>query len=299
MPRKLRKLSITFAKKPRISKTNSIKKVEKDPATSQESKHEKTLNEEIILNIFKSQKVFSKTSEPVSQRNMNQNSCLKVFAWVESTLNSTPLKASFKNSIYHRFIAAHKIIMNSLDQRNIIFDNLSLKILNVTLFLLVYKMEGFITDKLTIRAMIHSFLRTIDEEEKEIEKDILQTEINLLLLVDYNIEQFNNNTYTIAHILYNLIKEKFCVFKKKQMSILDFLPIVIRKIDISNESFLTNMSFLDKGLIALFTTIVKLNNNSLDKTIIMYMRYFIQDLKISTMSLVDFIRYSRYYSKKL
>ena len=67
-----------------------------------------------------------------------------------------------------------------------IIDPLELKKLVVTIFLLTYKIEGFNIGKMTINTLIDAFLKSLCIDREELSNQIIQTELKILNILDYN-----------------------------------------------------------------------------------------------------------------
>ena len=259
-----------------------------------------TVIEYTLLNIYNSQRKLINYRAEGKGNNLYFASRIKILIWIDNILNSTNLKRDIKNSIYHRFSYGYSLIFGILHQNEIFFDKHQFKVLLISLFLIVYKMEGYTINKLTIKNIFTSFLKSAPKSQTTIEKEIKNNEIDLCSLLDYDIFILENNIHQLSQILLKVLSDKFSINQKNVKEILSYLPSSNRNIDNSNNTFiLFNLSQLEKAAVSLFSVFFALNDEHSNNTINQYINYFSNELQILNLSYNEIVNYSKTFSKKL
>ena len=141
-------------------------------------------SEDIIIQLAKRQRKMSNYSD---EENLAYSSRESLLEWCNKVLDSLELSLLEKESIFHRFSTAFDFIMEKLSLiHKSITDPLELKKLVVTIFLLTYKLEGFSIGKMTINTLIDAFLKSLCIDREELSNQIIQTELKILNILDYN-----------------------------------------------------------------------------------------------------------------
>ena len=91
-----------------------------------------------------------------------------------------------------------------------------LKILVITIFLLTYKLEGLSIAKISISNLIDTFLSELKMGKRQLSKKILNYEIKILELIDFNPQIFEDNSISqLSYLLYDLFKKKYNIILKE------------------------------------------------------------------------------------
>ena len=210
--------------------------------------------EDILINISKHQRKmsdYSSESDSISFAGREN-----ILEWCHSILETANLTKSERSSIFHRFCTAYDFIMEKLFLiHSSIKDPDELKIFIITIFLLTYKLEGFSIAKITISNLIDAFLSSLKIDKKELSEKILQNEIKILELIDFDPQIFDDNSiFQLSYILFDLFKKKY------QLKLTDVEEQKIENgIDYLNDSIefsdkmLFNLFPIDKGMISFYS----------------------------------------------
>ena len=163
-------------------------------------------SEDIIIQLAKRQRKMSNYSD---EENLAYSSRESLLEWCNKVLDSLELSLLEKESIFHRFSTAFDFIMEKLSLiHKSITDPLELKKLVVTIFLLTYKLEGFSIGKMTINTLIDAFLKSLCIDREELSNQIIQTELKILNILDYNPLILDDNVHQLSFILYDIMRMK-------------------------------------------------------------------------------------------
>ena len=129
-----------------------------------------------------------------------------ILEWCHNILETVNLTKSERSSIFHRFCTAYDFIMEKLFLIHCsIKEPDELKIFIITIFLLTYKLEGITIAKITISNLIDAFLSALEIDKKDLSEKILQNEIKILELIDFNPQIFeDNNIFQLSYMLLDL-----------------------------------------------------------------------------------------------
>ena len=210
--------------------------------------------EDILINISKHQRKMSDYSSESDSISFTGRE--NILEWCHSILETANLTKSERSSIFHRFCTAYDFIMEKLFLiHSSIKDPDQLKIFIITIFLLTYKLEGFSIAKITISNLIDAFLSSLKIDKKELSDKILQNEIKILELIDFDPQIFDDNSiFQLSYILFDLFKKKY------QLKLTDDEEQKIENgIDYLNDSIefsdkmLFNLFPIDKGMISFYS----------------------------------------------
>ena len=210
--------------------------------------------EDILINISKHQRKMSDYSSESDSISFTGRE--NILEWCHSILETANLTKSERSSIFHRFCTAYDFIMEKLFLiHSSIKDPDELKIFIITIFLLTYKLEGFSIAKITISNLIDAFLSSLKIDKKELSEKILQNEIKILELIDFDPQIFDDNSiFQLSYILFDLFKKKY------QLKLTDVEEQKIENgIDYLNDSIefsdkmLFNLFPIDKGMISFYS----------------------------------------------
>ena len=210
--------------------------------------------EDILMNISKHQRKMSDYS--TESDSISFSSRENVLEWCHNILETISLTKSEKSSIFHRFCTAYDFIMEKLFLNNSsIKEPDELKIFIITIFLLTYKLEGFSIAKITISNLIDEFLSSLNIDKKELSDKILQNEIKILELIDFDPKIFeDNNIFQLSYILFDLFKKKYNLKlneneEEKIETAIDYLNDSIE----FSDKMLFNLVPIDKGMISFYS----------------------------------------------
>ena len=234
--------------------------------------------EDILINISKHQRKMSDYSTESDSISFNGRE--NILEWCHNILETADLTKSEKSSIFHRFCTAYDLIMEKLFLiKCSIKEPDELKTLIITIFLLTYKLEGFSIAKITISNLIDAFLSALEIDKKELSDKILQNEIKILELIDFNPQIFeDNNIFQLSYILFDLFKKKYQLKlndsdEEKIENIIDYLNNSIE----FSDKMLFNLFPIDKGMISFYSAIYYVYSNN--KNIYINLRDFLSYLK--------------------
>ena len=210
--------------------------------------------EDILMNISKHQRKMSDYS--TESDSISFSSRENVLEWCHNILETINLTKSEKSSIFHRFCTAYDFIMEKLFLTNSsIKEPDELKIFIITIFLLTYKLEGFSIAKITISNLIDEFLSSLNLDKKELSDKILQNEIKILELIDFDPKIFEDNSiFQLSYILFDLFKKKYNlkindIDEHKIENAIDYLNDSIE----FSDKMLFNLVPIDKGMISFYS----------------------------------------------
>ena len=259
---------------------------------------EMNMNELILINLFNQQNSISNYQSGIATENIYYQSRKNILSWLDNVLNSTDLKEETKDSIYHRFCYAYSIIFGELFINEIYLAKGELKLFLISLFLIVYKMEGFTISKLTIKNIMKLVHKKEKGDSNRVEKQIEENEITLLSLLDYDLFTLESNMHQMTKIVMSVLSEKYPELKKKENVINEYLRTSNRNIENSNEpNILFDMSPIEKSLISILSVLVGMENsvNMCNK----YVHYLKEELGVISMGTEEVVKYSKMYSQKL
>lgn len=206
-----------------------------------------------------------------------------VLEWCHNILDTINLTKSEKSSIFHRFCTAYDFIMEKLFLLNSsIKEPDELKIFIITIFLLTYKLEGFSIGKITISNLIDEFLSSLNIDKNELSEKILQNEIKILELIDFDPKIFeDNNIFQLSYILFDLFKNKYQlklndIEEKKIENAIDYLNDSIE----FSDKMLFNLVPIDKGMISFYSAAFYVFSNN--KEVYPKLKDFLEYLKNKT-----------------
>ena len=237
--------------------------------------------EDILINISKHQRKMSDYSTESDSISFSGRE--NVLEWCHNILDTINLTKSEKSSIFHRFCTAYDFIMEKLFLLNSsIKEPDELKIFIITIFLLTYKLEGFSIGKITISNLIDEFLSSLNIDKKELSEKILQNEIKILELIDFDPKIFeDNNIFQLSYILFDLFKNKYQlklndIKEKKIENAIDYLNDSIE----FSDKMLFNLVPIDKGMISFYSAAFYVFSNN--KEVYPKLKDFLEYLKNKT-----------------
>ena len=237
--------------------------------------------EDILINISKHQRKMSDYSTESDSISFSGRE--NVLEWCHNILDSINLTKSEKSSIFHRFCTAYDFIMEKLFLLNSsIKEPDELKIFIITIFLLTYKLEGFSIGKITISNLIDEFLSSLNIDKNELSEKILQNEIKILELIDFDPKIFeDNNIFQLSYILFDLFKNKYQlklndIEEKKIENAIDYLNDSIE----FSDKMLFNLVPIDKGMISFYSAAFYVFSNN--KEVYPKLKDFLEYLKNKT-----------------
>ena len=234
--------------------------------------------EDILINISKHQRKMSDYSTESDSLSFNGRE--NILEWCHNILETVNLTKSERSSIFHRFCTAYDFIMEKLFLIHCsIKEPDELKIFIITIFLLTYKLEGITIAKITISNLIDAFLSALEIDKKDLSEKILQNEIKILELIDFNLQIFeDNNIFQLSYMLLDLFKKKYQLNiindeEEKIETVIDYLNDNIE----FSDKMLFNLFPIDKGMISFYSAVyyVYINN----KDIYMKLKDFLGYLK--------------------
>ena len=258
--------------------------------------------EDILMSLFKKQKKiidYSKNKESISFSE-RQN----IIQWCLEVLEPIDLLECQKISIFHRFCTAYDYISAKLFLLNKpIEDQFELKILVINIFLLSYKFEGFSLAKLTISSLIDVFLKDILIERKELIDKIGKNEMNLIALIDYNPQIFDdNNIHQLSYTLYDLFVKKYSLklSSNEEKRIHNALDFINKSIQFSDKILFTYFP-IDKAMLSFYATVEYccLKRQTVLDALKKYNRYLRNNMSIIKLTKEDFDKYCFRFAKIL
>ena len=249
---------------------------------------EKEEKEDILINISKNQRKMSDYNSESDSISFNGRE--NILEWCHNILEKANLTKNEKTSIFHRFCTAYDLIMEKLYLlNNSIKEYNELKILVITIFLLTYKLEGLSIAKISISNLIDTFLSELKMGKRQLSKKILNYEIKILELIDFNPQIFEDNSISqLSYLLYDLFKKKYNIIlkeneEKKIENIMDYLNDNIE----FSDKMLFNLLPIDKGMISFYSSAFYCFINEKDvypklKEYLDYLRNTLKIIKIET-----------------
>ena len=258
--------------------------------------------EDILISLSKKQHKlndFSKNKESIifSERQNAIQWCLQVIENIEISKHQ-------KNSIFHRFCTAFDYLMEKYFLLNkIIKEQDELKIIMITLFLLTYKMEGLILDKLTISSLIDSFMKENIADKNELIDRVAKNEMNIITILDFNPQIFNdNNIHQISYILFDLFVKKYILkfSQKEEKKIHKALDFINKSIEFSDK-ILFKYYPIDKAMLSFYTAVEYscIKRQSILDALKKYNRYLRNNMQIINLTKEDFDKYCVRFAKIL
>jgi len=219
--------------------------------------------EDILINISKHQRKMSDYSTESDSLSFNGRE--NILEWCHNILETVNLTKSERSSIFHRFCTAYDFIMEKLFLIHCsIKEPDELKIFIITIFLLTYKLEGITIAKITISNLIDAFLSALQIDKKDLSEKILQNEIKILELIDFNPQIFDdNNIFQLSYMLLDLFKKKYQlnIINEEEEKIETVIDYLNDNIEFSDK-MLFNLFPIDKGMISFYSAVyyVYINN---------------------------------------
>ena len=211
--------------------------------------------EDIIINISKHQRKMSDYSSESDSLSFSGRE--NILDWCHNILETVDLTKSEKTSIFHRFCTAYDFIMEKLFLIHCsIKEPDELKTFIITIFLLTYKLEGLSIAKISISNLIDAFLSAMNIDKKELSDKILQNEIKILELIDFDPKIFeDNNIFQLSYILFDLFKKKYQlkISEKDEERIETAIDHLNDSIEFSDK-MLFNLFPIDKGMISFYSS---------------------------------------------
>ena len=221
--------------------------------------------EDILINISKHQRKMSDYSTESDSLSFSGRE--NILEWCHNILETADLTKSERSSIFHRFCTAYDILMEKLFLiHSSIKEPDELKIFIITIFLLTYKLEGFSIAKISISNLIDAFLSALKIDKKELSERILQNEIKILELTDFNPQIFDdNNIFQLSYILFDLFKKKYQLklSEKDEEKIENVIDYLNNSIEFSDK-MLFNLFPIDKGIISFYSASFYVFSNNKD-----------------------------------
>ena len=210
--------------------------------------------EDILINISKHQRKMSDYSSESDSLSFSGRE--NILEWCRNILETVDLTKSEKTSIFHRFCTAYDFIMEKLFLIHCsIKEPDELKTFIITIFLLTYKLEGLSIAKISISNLIDAFLSAMNIDKKELSDKILQNEIKILELIDFDPKIFeDNNIFQLSYILFDLFKKKYHLklSDKDEERIETAIDHLNNSIEFSDK-MLFNLFPIDKGMISFYS----------------------------------------------
>ena len=211
--------------------------------------------EDILINISKHQRKMSDYSSESDSLSFSGRE--NILEWCHNILETVDLTKSEKTSIFHRFCTAYDFIMEKLFLIHCsIKEPDELKTFIITIFLLTYKLEGLSIAKISISNLIDAFLSAMNIDKKELSDKILQNEIKILELIDFDPKIFeDNNIFQLSYILFDLFKKKYQlkISEKDEERIETAIDHLNDSIEFSDK-MLFNLFPIDKGMISFYSS---------------------------------------------
>lgn len=231
-----------------------------------------------------------------------------IIEWCHSVVDSINLNKAEKLSIFHRFCTAYDLIMDKLFLINkSIKDEIELKIMTITIFLLSYKLEGFSVAKVTISSLVDAFLSDLGLNPDDLKEKVFKSEMKIIQLMDYNPQIFDdNNIHQLAFLFLDLFIKKYpdALEKNDREKLEEYFGIINQAVEFS-ENMLFKFLPLDKALITFYcctefllgTKNDHIKNESKKKLKEFY--EYLVNMKIARAKLEDFSKYVNKYENRL
>jgi hypothetical protein len=257
--------------------------------------------EDILMNISKKQR---KTSDYSDEGSLPYNTRESIIGWCYNVLNSIQLTETEKKSIFYRFCTAYDFIMEKLFLiHQSIKEEKELKIFIITIFLITYKMEGFVIAKITISNLIDAFLSEFHIERKDLIDKIVFYEMKIIELIDFNPQIFDdNNIYQLSLLLWDLFNKKYNInitdSEKEQIE--NMINYINKSIEF-NDQMIFDIFPIDKAMMSFYIS-VKYYCNKRDEIMIVllnFYEYLKNTMKIIKISQTDLNKYSMQLEKQI
>ena len=258
--------------------------------------------EDILINISKHQRKMSDYSSESDSISFNGRE--NILEWCHNVLETVNLTKNERASIFHRFCTAYDLIMEKLFLINkTIKDYDELKILVITIFLLTYKLEGLSIAKISVSNLIDAFLSALNIDKNQLSQKILNYEIKILELMDFNPQIFEDNSISqLSYILFDLFKKKYNLKlkeeeEKKTENIINYLNDTIE----FSDKMLFNLIPLDKGMISCYSSIFYtfVDNAEIYNNLKEYLNYLKNTLKVLKIETEVIEGYAMIYSEQI
>ena len=256
---------------------------------------------EIILqNISKQQKQTKNYSEEKNSISFRKRE--NIYEWCHKLLDSTELSKIEKSSIFHRFCTAYDFVMEKLFViHHPIKEEEELKILIITIFLLAYKMEGFSIGKISISNLIESFLNEIEMDKNKLSNEVLQYEVKVLELIDFDPQVFNdNNIYQLSYLIWDLYKKIYNanLDETTEIKIENVFTYLNDMLEFSDK-MVFDLFPIDKAVISFYTSLYYIMNESKNffeiiKEFHLYLKNKMKVINISDESIQEYVM--KYYN---
>ena len=175
-----------------------------------------------------------------------------------------------------------------------------LKIMIITLFLLAYKMEGLILDKLTISSLIDSFMKENKTNKEELIDRVVKNEMNIITILDFNPQIFNdNNIHQISYILFDLFAKKYLLkfSEKEEKKIHNALDFINKSIQFSDK-MLFKYYPIDKAMLSFYSAVeYSIERKNILDALKKYNRYLRNNIQIIKLTKEDFDNYCKKFKK--
>ena len=226
--------------------------------------------EDILKNISKHQRKMSDYSSESDSLSFNGRE--NILEWCHNILETANL------TTYDFLMEKLFLIHCSIKEPD------ELKIFIITIFLLTYKLEGFSIAKITISNLIDAFLSALKIDKKDLSEKILQNEIKILELIDFNPQIFeDNNIFQLSYMLYDLFKKKYQlkINDKEEEKIESIINYLNDNIEFSDK-MLFSLFPIDKGMISFYSAVyyVYANNCELYSNLKDFLGYLKNKTKI-------------------
>jgi hypothetical protein len=257
--------------------------------------------EDILMNISKKQR---KTSDYSDEGSLPYNTRESIIGWCYNVLNSIQLTEAEKKSIFYRFCTAYDFIMEKLFLiHQSIKEEKELKIFIITIFLITYKMEGFVIAKITISNLIDAFLSEFQIERKDLIDKIVFYEMKIIELVDFNPQIFDdNNIYQLSLLLWDLFNKKYNIslIDSEKEQIENMINYINKSIEFDDQ-MIFDIFPIDKAMMSFYIS-VKYYCNKRDEIMIVllnFYEYLKNTMKIIKISQTDLNKYSMQLEKQI
>ena len=258
--------------------------------------------EDILMNLFKKQHKVNNYSQ--NKESISFSERQNVFYWCLKVLEPIELSECQKTSIFHRYCTAYDYIMAKLSLLNKpIKEQNELKIIKINIFLLSYKLEGFSLAKLTISSLIDAFLKEVKTDRDELIDRISQNEMNILQLLDFNPQIFDdNNIHQLSYILYDLFFKKYSLKLKEneEKKIHNALDFINKSMEISDK-ILFNYFPIDKAMLSFYASVEYccIKRQTILDALKKFNRYLRNQMNIVKLTKDDFDKYCVRFAKIL
>lgn len=256
--------------------------------------------EELLIQLSKRQRKISNYSD---EDGLGYSSRDTILEWCNKVLSSIELSPFEKESIFHRFSTAFDFIMEKLYIiHKPINDSFELRKMIVTIFLVTYKLEGFSVGKIKINALVKAFLKNIKMNKEELSMQIIQKEIEILKILDYNQLILDDNIHQLSFLLLNVFKSKFLDNKISSTvsSNIEKGLMEINKLILYSDIILFGVLPLDKAAISFFSVLAFHKNQvEFSELINTFYNYLKNELKVLKLEEALFWTFCLDFAQKL